>query len=43
MQHLKHFKKQYADKPTKKYMKLSQQIRRAEIIPLHEIERALIG
>lgn len=39
----KHFKKQYAGKPTKKYLKLTQQIRRAESIPLHEIERALLG
>jgi hypothetical protein len=38
----KHFKKQYAGKPTKKYLKLTQQIQRAESIPYHEIERALI-
>lgn len=36
----KHFKKQYAGKPTKKYLKLTQQIQRAESIPYHEIERA---
>jgi hypothetical protein len=39
----KHFKKQYAGKPTKKYLKLTQQIQRAESIPLHEIERALMS
>lgn len=39
----KHFKKQYAGKPTKKYLKLTQQIQKAESIPYHEIERALIG
>ena len=38
----KNFKKQYAGKPTKKYLKLTQQIQRAESIPHHEIERALI-
>jgi hypothetical protein len=37
----KHFKKQYAGKPTKQYLKLTQQIQRAESIPIHEIERAL--
>ena len=37
----KHFKKQYAGKPTKKYLKLTQQIQRAESISIHEIERAL--
>lgn len=37
----KHFKKQYAGKPTKKYLKLTQQIQRAESILDHEIERAL--
>jgi hypothetical protein len=39
----KHFKKQYSGKPTKKYLKLTQQIKRAESITAHEIERALIG
>jgi len=38
----KNFKKSYAGKPTKKYLKLTQQIQRAESIPYHEIERALI-
>lgn len=31
----KHFKKQYAGKPTKKYLKLTQQIRKAESITLN--------
>lgn len=39
----KHFKKQYAGKPTKKYLKITQQIQRAESIPYHEIERAFIS
>lgn len=39
----KHFKKQYAGKPTKKYLKLTLQIQKAESIPAHEIERALIS
>lgn len=39
----KNFKKTYAGKPTKKYLKLTQQIQRAESIPYYEIERALVG
>jgi hypothetical protein len=39
----KHFKKQYAGKPTKKYLKLTQQIQRTESIPHHEIERLLLN
>ncbi len=39
----KNFKKQYAGKPTKKYLKLTQQIQRVESIPAHEIERALLS
>lgn len=39
----KHLKKQYASQPTKKYLKLTQQIERAESIPFYEIERALVG
>jgi hypothetical protein len=39
----KHFKKQYAGKPTKKYLKLIQQIQKAESIPYHEIEKALMS
>ncbi len=38
----KHFKKQYASKPTKKYLKLIKQIQIAESIPYHEIEKALM-
>jgi hypothetical protein len=37
----KNFKKQYAGKPTKKYLKLTQQIQRAESITRQDIERAI--
>jgi hypothetical protein len=39
----KNFKKTYAGKPTKKYLRIMEQIQKAESIPYHEIERALIG
>jgi hypothetical protein len=39
----KHFKKTYAGKPTKKYLRIIEQIQKAENIPYHEIERALTG
>jgi len=39
----KYFKKTYAGKPTKKYLKLTQQIQKAESIPYHEIERAMLS
>ncbi len=39
----KHLKKQYAGKPTKKYLKLTQKIQKAESIPYHEIEQAFLG
>jgi hypothetical protein len=39
----KNFKKQYAGKPTKKYLKLTQQIQKAESITYHEIERIIIN
>jgi hypothetical protein len=39
----KHFKKTYAGKPTKKYLRIMEQIQKAESISYHEIERALIG
>lgn len=39
----KHFKKQYAGKPTKKYLKLCQQIQKAESITYHEIEWAMLS
>ena len=38
----KHFKKTYSGKPTKKYLKLTKRIERAESISLMEIERSLI-
>jgi hypothetical protein len=39
----KHFKKTYAGKPTKKYLRLMVRIHKAEIIPLKEIESILVG
>lgn len=39
----KHFKKTYAGKPTKKYLRLMEQIQKAESIPYHEIERAMLS
>ncbi len=39
----KHFKKTYAGKPTKKYLRLMEQIQKAESIPFHEIERLMIS
>ncbi len=38
----KHFKKTYAGKPTKKYLRIMEQIQKAESIPYHEIERLMI-
>ena len=38
----KHFKKTYAGKPTKKYLRIMKLIQKAESIPYHEIERALL-
>ena len=38
----KHFKKQYAGKPTKKYLKLTRQIKRAENISPRELERLFL-
>jgi hypothetical protein len=40
--HKKNFKKSYAGKPTKKYLRIMEQIQKAESIPYHEIERALL-
>jgi hypothetical protein len=37
----KHLKKQYAGKPTKKYLKLTQQIQKVESITFQEIEQAI--
>ncbi|WP_068598619.1 hypothetical protein ACF3NR_11110 [Vaginella massiliensis] len=39
----KHFKKTYAGKPTKKYLRLMEQIQKAESIPYHEIERLMLS
>jgi len=39
----KHFKKTYSGKPTKKYLRIMEQIQKVESIPYHEIERALIN
>lgn len=39
----KHFKKQYAGKPTKKYLRIMKQIQKAESISYHEIERAILS
>ena len=40
--HQKHFKKTYAGKPTKKYLRIIEQIQKAESIAYHEIELALL-
>jgi len=39
----KHFKKTYAGKPTKRYLKLMQKINKAESIPYYEIEQAMMN
>lgn len=41
--HQKHFKKTYAGKPTKKYLRIMEQIQKAESIPYHEIERFMLS
>lgn len=38
----KHFKRQYAGKPTKRFLKLHKQLKKAEVIPHSIIEQALI-
>ena len=38
----KNFKKTYAGKPTKKYLRIMEQIQKAESIPYHEIEKAML-
>lgn len=38
----KNFKKTYAGKPTKRYLRIMEQIQQAESIPYHEFERALL-
>ena len=37
------FKKTYAGKPTKRYLRIMEQIQKAESIPYHEIERAMLS
>lgn len=39
----KHFKKWYAGKPTKKYLRIMKQIQKAENIPYSEIEKLLLS
>ncbi len=39
----KHFKKTYAGKPTKKYLRIMEQIQKVESIPIHEIERTMLS
>jgi hypothetical protein len=39
----KNFKKQYAVKPTKKKLNLTQQIQKAESVSFREIERAMLS
>ena len=38
----KNFKKQYAGKPTKKYLRIVEQIEKIESIPYHQIEQAML-
>lgn len=42
-QYSKHFKKHYAGKPTKRHLRIMEQIQRAERIPYHEIERLMVS
>lgn len=39
----KNFKKTYAGKPTKRYLRIMEQIQKLESIPYHEIERAMLS
>jgi len=39
----KHFKKAYAGKPTKKYLRIMEQLQKAEIIDYRDIERAMMS
>ena len=39
----KNFKKTYAGKPTKKYLRIMEQIQKAESIPYHDIKRAMLS
>ena len=38
----KHFRRTYAGKPTKKYLKIMQKINRIDCIPANVIEKALL-
>jgi len=40
--HQKHFKKTYAGKPTKRYLRIMEKIRQGEIIPFNEVESFLL-
>ena len=39
----KNFKKTYAGKPTKRYLRIMEQIQKAENVPYHEIERLMLS
>ncbi len=39
----KHFKKTYAGKPTKRYLRIMEQIQKTESIPYHEIKHLILG
>jgi hypothetical protein len=39
----KNFKKYYAGKPTKRYLRIMEQIQKAESVPYHEIERLMLS
>ena len=39
----KHFKRYYAGKPTKRYLRIMEQIQKAESIPYHEIKRLMLS
>lgn len=39
----KHFKKTYAGKPTKRYLRIMEQIQKAESISYHEIKRLMLS
>ena len=39
----KHFKRTYAGKPTKRYLRIMKQLEKAKSIPYHEFERLLIN
>lgn len=41
--HQKYFKKTYAGKPTKKYLRIMEQIQKLESISYHEIERVILS